>query len=89
MSAIFSELGKLTELPILIFAGVFLFLGIAFGWFFRKGRIILGILAILIFLPLLQFMMAQDHWLMTIPFLLGMLVHLGKPIYRAITGESD
>jgi hypothetical protein len=65
-----------------IFFFVIFFIGLTFGWFFRKGSIFWIIVAIVIFLPVIKFIMQINHWTFTLPFCLGFLVHGWKPIYK-------
>ena len=67
-----------------IFFFIIFFLGLTFGWFFRKGNIFWMIVATLVFAPLLEIIMKIDDWFFTLPFVLGFLVHTAKPIYRKI-----
>ena len=72
-----------------VFLGVVFFLGLTFGWFFRKPMSLFGIVlaftALVIFAPMLDFMIAADYLPMTLSFILGFLVHTAKPIYTKLT----
>jgi len=67
-----------------IFAVMF-FLGLTLGWFFRKGSIIMIFIGMWIFAPLLDFIIRADVWIFTVPYILGFLVHTGKPLWRKFT----
>jgi len=67
-----------------IFLSVVCFIGMFFGWFFRKGIRIWGIIAIGIFSPVLVVIMELDIWPITIAFCAGFLIHTWKPIYRKL-----
>lgn len=68
-----------------IFTGVIFFLGLTLGWFCRKGRVLMIFIGLMIFAPFLDFMIAADVWYITVPFVLGFLVHTAKPIYLRFT----
>ena len=67
-----------------IFAVMF-FLGLTLGWFFRKGSIIMIFIGMWIFAPLLDFIIRADVWIFTVPYIIGFLVHTGKPLWRKFT----
>jgi len=67
-----------------IFVVVF-FLGLTLGWFFRKGSIIMIFIGMWIFAPLIDFIIRADVWIFTVPYILGFLVHTGKPLWRKFT----
>ena len=73
----------------IIFFGSVFFLGLTFGWFCRKFNPIMIIIGLCIFAPILDFLMAVDHWILTTPFVLGFLVHTAKPIYNKLIKNSD
>lgn len=68
-----------------VFLGIVFFLGLVLGWFCRKGNIIMMFIGIAIFAPLLDFIMAANVWFLTVPFVLGFLVHTAKPLYKKFT----
>jgi hypothetical protein len=65
--------------------GVMFFLGLTLGWFFRKGSIFWIFVAMLIFAPLLDFLIRADVWIFTVPYVLGFLVHTAKPLWRRLS----
>ena len=69
----------------LIFMGIIFFLGLTFGWLCRKGRVFWIIVGLVIFIPILEIIMIVDVWFMTVPFVLGFLVHTGKPLYMRLS----
>ncbi len=69
-----------------IIIGVVFFLGLSFGWCFRKFSIFWAIVAYFVFLPIVGMIIEIDHWIFTVPFILGSLVHTYKPILERIRG---
>lgn len=65
--------------------GAMLFFGVAFGWLCRKGNLFFIVLGLLVFSSLFEWMKHVNMWFITIPFILGFLVHTAKPIWRKIT----
>lgn len=69
----------------MVFLAVIFFLGLTLGWFFRgpftMWRTLLAFIAVGVFAPFLEIMIAVDSPYMTVPFVLGFLVHTWKPIY--------
>jgi len=56
------------------------FIGLTGGWFVRKGTIF-GFLMFFIFIvPFAQIVMTLDIWLLTVPFILGVLIHTYSPL---------
>ncbi|MBL4888491.1 MAG: hypothetical protein JKX97_00550 [Candidatus Lindowbacteria bacterium] len=69
----------------LILMGIIFFLGLTLGWFCRKGRVFWIIIGLAIFIPILEIIMIVDVWFMTVPFVLGFLVHTAKPLYMRLS----
>lgn len=63
------------------------FLGLTFGWFCRKGRFIGCMVALLLFSPLLDLIIAINVWPITLAFVAGFLVHTAKPLYVKLTSQ--
>lgn len=63
----------------LIIFAVVLFIGICFGWFLKKRGpvvfIFFALVGIMIFEPVLKILEQVDHWFLTVPFILGALIH--------------
>ncbi len=74
----------------IVFLSVVFFLGLTLGWFFRGPftiwRTLLAVIALGVFSPFLEIMIAIDSRYLTAPFLLGFLVHTWKPIYAKFKG---
>jgi len=70
---------------LLVFMGLIFFVGFTLGWFCRKGSIIWSFIGLMICIPVIEILMTVDVWFLTIPFVLGFLVHTGKPLYRRLT----
>jgi hypothetical protein len=56
------------------------FVGLTGGWFVRKGTVFGFVLFFFLIVPFAQFIMMIDLWLLTVPFILGVLVHTFKPL---------
>ncbi len=67
-----------------IVLGVFAFIGLFLGWFFRNGIGFWSIVAIIIFSPIIVAIADLDFWPITLSFIAGFLIHTWKPIYRKI-----
>ena len=67
-----------------VFMGIIFFLGLTLGWFCRKGNVLMILIGIFLFAPFLDFIIAANVWFMTVPFVLGFLVHTAKPLYRKL-----
>jgi hypothetical protein len=64
---------------------VVFFIGLTGGWFIRKASI-LGVIAFLVLIvPVAMVIMQIDSWTLTVPFVLGVLVHTFKPIKERLT----
>lgn len=68
----------------LIVFGIFAFLGICFGWFFKSGNYLFIFIGVLFFAPLLDWLIEVDYWFITIAFVAGFLVHTWKPLARRL-----
>ncbi|REL28397.1 hypothetical protein DXX93_18735 [Thalassotalea euphylliae] len=69
---------------ILIFLSITWFVGLFIGWFFRNGTSILGVIVLIVMSPVFVFISDVDWWPLTLAFVLGLLTHTWKPIYRKI-----
>ena len=65
----------------LMLFGVMTFAGISFGWFFKKFNPIMMFIGFLIFGEFLDFLIKIDHWMFTLPFILGFLLQVWKLLY--------
>lgn len=65
--------------------GVMFFFGVTFGWLCRKGNLFFIVVGLLLFSSLFEWMKHVDLWFITLPFILGFLVHTAKPLWRKIT----
>lgn len=68
------------------FAAFMFFMGLCFGWFFKRFNVFLIIIGLVIFYPILELLELANHWAVTLPFLLGFLVHTYKPLMQKIRG---
>lgn len=69
----------------LVFTGIIFFLGLTFGWICRKGNAFMIIMGLMFFGPIMLFIMGANLWGVTVPFILGFLVHTGKPLYMRLS----
>ena len=56
------------------------FIGLTGGWFVRKGTIFGFIMFFILIVPVAQIVMVIDIWLLTLPFVIGVLIHTFKPL---------
>jgi hypothetical protein len=56
------------------------FIGLTGGWLVRKGSIFGFIMFFILIVPVAQIVIVIDIWLLTIPFVLGVLIHTFKPL---------
>ena len=61
------------------------FVGLTGGWFVRKGTVFGFIMFFIIVVPVGQIVMIIDIWLLTVPFILGVLIHTFKPLKDKFT----
>lgn len=61
------------------------FVGLTGGWFVRKGSVFGFIMFFIIVVPVGTIVMAIDTVLLTVPFILGVLIHTFKPLKDKFT----
>jgi len=61
------------------------FIGLTAGWFVRKGTVFGFIIFFIIVVPVGRIVMVIDIWLLTVPFILGVLIHTFKPLKDKFT----
>jgi len=69
---------------LIIFLGVFWFVGLFIGWFFRNGISFLGIVVLCCLAPVFIIISNIDWWPLTLSFAAGLLIHTWKPLYRKV-----
>ena len=69
---------------ILLVCAIFFFIGLTVGWFCKSGNVLIIIIVLLVCESLLRFMVQADQWFITIPFVIGFLVHTGKSLKRRL-----
>jgi len=72
---------------LLVFMGLFFFFGLLLGWFCRKGSLFWIFVGLMICSPIVGLVMDLNLWFVTTPFILGFLIHTGKPLLRKVTQE--
>jgi len=70
-----------------VLTGVVFFLGLTLGWF-CKFNIYVTIIGVLLFIPVLNFLVTADHLFFNLPFIAGFLVHTHKKIMTTITRRT-
>jgi len=68
----------------LVFLGIFWFAGLFIGWFFRNGISVIGIIVMLCLLPVFTIVSTINWWPLTTAFVVGLLIHTWKPLYRKL-----
>ena len=68
----------------IIFFGVMVFAGIFFGWFFKTLNPFKILIGFILFGSFLDLLIKIDHWMFTLPFIVGFLFQCGKPILEKI-----
>jgi len=68
----------------MVFLGVFWFVGLFIGWFFRKGISIFGLIVLIGLSPFFMVVSDINWWPLTAAFVFGLLIHTWKPLYRKI-----
>ncbi|MGA4604208.1 hypothetical protein [Pseudoalteromonas maricaloris] len=69
---------------LLFFLGVFWFIGLTIGWFFRNGISFIGLIVLLCLLPVFTAVSMIDWWPFTTAFVVGLLIHTWKPLYKKV-----
>jgi len=64
-----------------VFFIIIWFFGLTVGWCFKKN-VFLGIIFLVITAKFIELLALADHWLLTGLFILGLLTHTWKPLYR-------
>ena len=68
----------------LVFLGIFWFVGLFIGWFFRNGISVVGVIVLFFVFPVFTFLADLDWWPLTASFVFGLLIHTWQPLYRKI-----
>lgn len=67
-----------------VFLGVFWFIGLFIGWFFRRGISFWGIVVVIVCTPAFNIVIDIDWWPLTLAFFSGLFIHTWKPLYMRL-----
>jgi len=70
-----------------VFTGFIFFLGLTLGWFCKFNAVTI-VAGLLIFIPVINFIIQVDHFFFSLPFVAGFLVHTHKKILMLVTSRS-